>query len=87
MSDETRRLLKVFGVAVTDFEDEAEKLIERSGQLAGSGGGQDAARLLKDATELCRELNTRWMDTTQHVFAIQNRLLSSCAAAGGRATT
>jgi hypothetical protein len=26
MADETRRLLKVFGVAVTDFEAEAEKL-------------------------------------------------------------
>ena len=26
MADETRRLLKIFGVAVTDFEAEAEKL-------------------------------------------------------------
>ena len=26
MSDETRKLLKIFGVAVTDFEAEAEKL-------------------------------------------------------------
>ena len=26
MADETRKLLKIFGVAVTDFEVEAEKL-------------------------------------------------------------
>ena len=26
MNDETRKLLKIFGVAVTDFEAEAEKL-------------------------------------------------------------
>ena len=87
MSDETRRLLKVFGVSVTDFEDEAERLIERASGLAASPAGPDAAQLLKDATELCRELNTRWLDTTKHVFAIQNRLLSSCAAAGGRTAT
>ena len=79
MSDETRRLLKVFGVAVTDFEDEAERLTARAAQLGGKG--EDACRLLSDAAELCRELNIRWLDTTNHVFSIQNRLLETCAAA------
>ena len=33
-NDDTRRLLKVFGVAVTDFEDEATVLKERAAALA-----------------------------------------------------
>ena len=84
MSDETRRLLKVFGVSVTDFEDEAERLAAAADQLSDAGGKDQVAKLLQDATELCRELNTRWLETTQHVFAIQNRLLSRCAAAADR---
>jgi len=82
MADETRRLLKVFGVAVTDFEAEADKLIERASQLAKPPGEADSCRLLRDAAELCRELNTRWLETTQHVFTLQNRLLNACAQAG-----
>ena len=39
---------------------------------------------LKDVTELCRELNTRWLETTQHIFAIQNQLLDRCAEAATR---
>lgn len=30
MGDDTRKILKVFGVAVTDSEAEAEKLIEKA---------------------------------------------------------
>src|SRR5205809_859434 len=84
MADETRRLLKIFGVAVTDFEAEAEKLEATAGKLSGDSGKDQIARLLKDATELCRELNTRWLDTTQHIFAIQNRLLARCAEPAAR---
>ena len=84
MADETRRLLKIFGVAVTDFEGEAEKLAAAAAQLSADSGKDQIAKLLKDATELCRELNTRWLETTQHVFAIQNRLLARCAEAAAR---
>ncbi len=84
MTDETRRLLKVFGVAVTDFESEAEKLAANAARVAGASGKEEVAKLLKDTTELCRELNTRWLETTQHVFAAQNRLLYLCAKAATR---
>ena len=84
MADETRKLLKIFGVAVTDFEAEAEKLEAASTQLTAASGKEQIAKLLKDATELCRELNTRWLETTQHIFAIQNRLLARCADAAAR---
>jgi hypothetical protein len=29
-----------------------------------SGGKEEVAKLLKDASELCRELNTRWLEIT-----------------------
>ena len=84
MADETRRLLKIFGVAVTDFEAEAEKLEAAAAQLSTVSGKDQIGKLLKDVTELCRELNTRWLETTQHLFAIQNRLLSRLAEAAAR---
>jgi NAD+--asparagine ADP-ribosyltransferase len=84
MNDETRKLLKLFGVAVTDFEAEAEKLAMAAGQLSGNTGKDQIVALLKDTTDLCRELNIRWLETAQHMFAIQNRLLSRIAEAAGR---
>ena len=74
MNDDTRRLLKVFGVAVTDAETEAARLGGIASQLAAGAGKEELARLLKDAGDLCQELNTRWLEITQRVFAIQNRL-------------
>ena len=83
MNDDTRKLLKVFGVAVTDAEAEAERLAGTAAQLSASAGQQEIAKLLKDASELCRDLNTRWLEITERVFAIQTRLethLSEAAA-------
>jgi hypothetical protein len=74
MNDDTRKLLKVFGVAVTDAEAEAERLAATAAGLSASTGKEEIAKLLKDGRELCRELNTRWLEITQRVFAIQGRL-------------
>jgi hypothetical protein len=84
MNDDTRKLLKVFGVAVTDAEAEVERLAVTAAQLSVSGGREEIAKLLKDASDLCRELNTRWLEITQRVFAIQNRLQQQMAEAGAR---
>jgi predicted nuclease with TOPRIM domain len=78
MNDETRKLLKVFGVAVTDSEAEAEKLMARARQLSTDSSQEE---MLKDAADLCRELNTRWQEVTQRVFAIQARLQTQLAEA------
>jgi hypothetical protein len=80
MAEDTRALLKLFGVAVTDAEAEAEKLSAAAGRLS-AGGRDEVAALLKDACELFRELNARWMDVTQRVFAIQGRLQEQLARA------
>ena len=84
MNDDTRKLLKVFGVAVTDAEAEAERLAGTAAGLSASSGKEEIARLLKDGGDLCRELNTRWLEITQRVFAIQNRLQQQLAEAGAR---
>jgi hypothetical protein len=84
MNDDTRKLLKVFGVAVTDAEAEAERLAATAAQLSAGSGKEEAAKLLKDASDLCRELNTRWLEITQRVFAIQGHLQEELAEAGAR---
>lgn len=82
--DETRQLLKVFGVAVTDFEAEAEKLKSVAEQLTGDTDKPEIVSHLKNVTELCLELNTRWFEVTQRVFQSQNELLAQCAEAADK---
>ncbi len=84
-SDDTRRLLKTFGVAVTDFEDEATVLKERAAALAADDA--EATRsLLKDLSELLLDLNGKWADVSAHLTKVQLELLSAVAqtSAGGR---
>ena len=82
--NETRQLLKIFGVAVTDFETEAQKLEANAAQLTAAGGKEEITKLLKDASELCAELDTQWLEVTQRIFQRQIRLQHSCADAAAR---
>ena len=84
MNDDTRKLLKVFGVAVTDAEAEAERLAGTAAQLSAGAGKEEVAKLLKDAGDLCQELNTRWLEITERVFAIQGRLQTQLSEAAGK---
>jgi hypothetical protein len=84
MNDDTRKLLKVFGMAITDSEAEAEKLVTAAAQLSSNSGKEEIVALLKNASDLSRELNTRWLEITQRVFAIQDRLQQQLADAGAR---
>jgi hypothetical protein len=84
MNDDTRKLLKVFGVAVTDAEAEAERLAVAAAQVSAGSSNEEVAKLLKDGSELCREVNTRWLEITQRVFAIQGRLQQQLAEAGAK---
>jgi hypothetical protein len=81
MNDDTRKLLKVFGVAVTDAEAEAVRLAGHAAQLSASASKEEIAQLLQDASELCQELNTRWLEITQRIFAIQKRLQTQLSEA------
>ena len=82
--DETRQLLKVFGVAVTDCETEAEKLKSVAEQLTGDTDKTEIASHLTNVSELCRELNTSWLEVTQRVFQSQNELLARCDEAADK---
>ena len=82
--DETRQLLKIFGVAVTDFEAEAEKLKSAAEQLTGDTDKAEIASHLKNVSKLCRDLNIRWFEVTQRVFQSQNELLARCAEAADK---
>jgi hypothetical protein len=84
MNNDTRKLLKIFGVAVTDAEAEVEKLLARAGQLSTDSTRGEVAALLKDGADLCRELNTRWLEVTERVFAIQSRLQAQLAEAAAK---
>jgi hypothetical protein len=84
MNDDTRKLLKIFGVAVTDAEAEAERLVARAGQLSTDSTRGEVAVLLKDGADLCRELNIRWLEITERVFALQSRLQSQLAEAAAK---
>ena len=84
MNDDTRKLLKVFGVAVTDAEAEAERLAGTAAQLPASASKEEVARLLKDGSDLCRELSTRWLEITERVFTVQGRLQTQLSEAAGR---
>jgi hypothetical protein len=68
-------------VAVTDAEAEAERLAGTVAQLSASASKEEVAKLLKDASDLCRELNTRWLEITQRVVAIQSRLQTQLSEA------
>ncbi len=82
--DETRQLLKVFGVAATDFEAEAQKLTEVAARFSSDTERDEIAQHLKNVAELCRELNLRWFDVTQRIFTMQNELLARCADAAAK---
>ena len=84
--DETRQLLKIFGVAVTNFEAETEKLKGVAEQFTAGTDKAEVAGHLKNVAELCRELNTRWLQVTERVFEAQNELLVRCAEAADKAS-
>jgi hypothetical protein len=72
--DPTRRLLKVFGVKVTDYEERTAALLER----AASGNRRPEALLAisLEAVELTEDLNRRLREMTDHVLDTQARVLA-----------
>lgn len=70
----TRKLLKVFGVAVTDFEDRCLEIAQGARDEAGRGG--DPAAFLPLVEGLVRstlEVTRRWMEVTQLIVEQHNR--------------
>lgn len=70
----TRKLLKVFGVAVTDFEDRCQQLVQQARDAAGKGA--DPAPflpLLEECVRSTSEVTRRLLEVTQFIAEQQQR--------------
>jgi hypothetical protein len=74
--DPTRKLLKVFGVKVTDYEAKTASILERH---AAATGEEERASLVREAVELTADL-THWLREIQaHVLERQEAVLGRLA--------
>jgi hypothetical protein len=74
--DPTRKLLKVFGVKVTDYEAKTAAILER---YAAAATDEERATLIKEAVELTADLS-HWLREVQgHVLAKQEEVLGKLA--------
>lgn len=69
--DPTRKLLKVFGVKVTDYEAKTDSLLQRS-----SMSDADRIAMLNEALELTADLDHWLREVTSHVLERQERVLT-----------
>lgn len=79
--EDTRKLLRVFGVTVTNFEDRSAQFLERAVQLRQAGDAQEGiGALLKDAADALMDLQGRWLEITDLITQRQRQLLTELAA-------
>lgn len=77
-SDATRKLLKVFGIAVTDFEDQAEALAERAEALKARGAPPgEVVVLLEEAIRAVTMLIEHWREVERHLQESQRKVLGA----------
>jgi hypothetical protein len=77
--DPTRRLLRVFGVKVTEYEERTTGILER----ASTTDQPPAEELLQMALEIAdqtAELNARLREMTTHVLDTESRVLGELKA-------
>lgn len=70
--DPTRKLLKVFGVKVTDYETRTDELLARYGTVRTDA---DRAALLQEAVELTADLDHWLREIQSHVLERQESVL------------
>lgn len=78
--DPTRKLLKVFGVKVTDYEERTDELLRR---YAAASGESERAALVREAAELTADLDHWLREVQSHVLERQERVLSAMAGDQG----
>src|SRR5215207_5413597 len=75
--DPTRRLLRVFGVTVTEYEERTAALLERA---AAATERDEMLQLMSEAMELTADVNARLRDVTNHVLDTQSRVMTELRA-------
>ena len=71
--EDTRQLLRTFGVTVTNFEARTAQLLEQAKQLRQEGDPDGMLMLLKHFAEELLDLQRRWLEITNHTLAQQRR--------------
>jgi hypothetical protein len=70
----TRKRLKVFGVAVTDFEDQCRTIAERARREVDCGGDPAAfLPILEEFQRSSSEVFGRWLEVTQSIIEQQKQ--------------
>jgi hypothetical protein len=74
--EDTRNLLRAFGVTVTNFEERTAQLLEQAKQLRRAGDSDGMLTLLKDLAGELLDLQRRWLDITNHILSQQRQVLT-----------
>jgi len=70
----TRKVLKVFGVAVTDFEDRCREVAQQAREEAAHGGDPGAfLPLVEGLVRSTLDVTRRWMEVTQLIVEQHSR--------------
>lgn len=77
-TDATRRLLKVFGIAVTTYEERTRVLLERQG--GGGLSAEEREQILREAAQLTADLHAALREITNHVYQLQSDVLMQLVA-------
>lgn len=77
--EETRKLLRTFGVTVTNFEERSAQLLEQAKQLRQAGDADAVLFLLKDFAGELLDLQGRWLEITNHILTRQRQVLTDLA--------
>jgi hypothetical protein len=78
-AEDTRKLLRTFGVTVTNFQEHSAQLLEQAQQLRQQGNVDGMLPLLKDFTGELLDLQGRWLEITNHILAQQRQVLTDIA--------
>lgn len=79
---DTKKMLKIFGVTVTDFETESQRIIQEARELAGSPGQKSAtkfAEITRDVLELIADMDAKWMDVTNYLQSQRRKMYEELA--------
>jgi hypothetical protein len=77
--EDTRKLLRTFGVTVTNFEERSMQLMEQAKQLRQEGNSDGMLLLLKDFAGELLDLQSRWLEITNHILSQQRQMLTDIA--------
>jgi len=77
--EDTRKLLRAFGVTVTNFEERTAQLLDQAKQLRQAGDSDGVLTLLKDFAGEFLDLQGRWLEITNHILSQQRRVLTDIA--------